>query len=353
MRFIGNKENLIEKIYYYLSERNIRGETLFDFFSGTTNVARFFKNKGYKIFSSDLLYFSYCLQRAYIINNTEPLFKKLLPLINIDNYDLFSSALEKVLYYLNKIEPINGFIYNNYSIGGTSKLSQPRMYFSDDNAKKIDAIRLNIESWKNSNFITDDEYFILISCLIESVSFFSNVSGVYSAFQKKWDPRALKSFNIKPITIICNQFQNNVYNLNSMDLIDSINTDILYLDPPYNERQYAPNYHILETIAKYDNPIIHGVTGMRNYDNQKSSFCNKNTALNDLEIITKNAKYKYLLLSYNSEGIMPKEEIKSILSSFGSLELIEFQYNRFKSNNNGPNKNKKHIFEQLYILIHN
>ena len=72
-----------------------------------------------------------------------------------------------------------------------------------------------------------------------------------------------------------------------MELIDNIDVDILYLDPPYNHRQYAPNYHLLETIALYDNPKIKGITGMRDYKNQKSEFCNKDTALQALEKIAK------------------------------------------------------------------
>jgi len=350
MRFIGNKENLIDRIYNALLQRNIHGKTFFDFFSGTASVASFFKKKGYKVFSSDLLYFSYCMQRAYITNNAEPKFKKLLPSIKILKNKLFASNLDNVLDFLNEIKPVKGFIYKNYSIGGTANLPQPRMYLSDDNAKKIDAIRIQIENWKIANLLTKDEYFILITCLIESVSFFSNVSGVYAAFQKKWDPRALKPFFIKPISLVFNKEQNYVFNKNSIELIQDIDVDIIYLDPPYNERQYAPNYHLIETIAKYDNPIIRGITGIRDYSNQKSSFCNKVSALLELDNIAKNAKCKYLLLSYNTEGIMPQKNIEAILSKYGKLEVIEFDYLRFKSNNNGESKTKKHIFEQLYIL---
>jgi adenine-specific DNA-methyltransferase len=134
-------------------------------------------------------------------------------------------------------------------------------------------------------------------------------------------------------------------------LLDQIEADIFYLDPPYNQRQYAPNYHLLETIAKYDNPEIKGVTGLRaNYENQKSKFCNVTTALQELEKIAKLGKYKTLILSYNNEGIIPQNEILSMLSKYGKIELQEFDYLRFKSNNNGESKHKKHIKEQLYIL---
>jgi adenine-specific DNA-methyltransferase len=198
--------------------------------------------------------------------------------------------------------------------------------------------------------LSEEEYFILLSCLIESISFFSNTSGVYSAFQKKWDPRAVKPFLLKPIELVLNSKENEIFNSNSMELIPKIDADILYLDPPYNERQYASNYHILETIARYDNPVIKGVTGMRDYSSQKSSFCNKNTALKSLNDIAKNAKYKYLLLSYNTEGIMSQKNIAEILNNYGAVELVEFEYLRFKSNNKGKSKTKKYIQEQLYIV---
>ena len=224
------------------------------------------------------------------------------------------------------------------------------MYFSNENGKKIDTIRQQIERWKNDNLLLGNEYYILLASLIETVSFYANVAGVYAAFQKKWDPRAIKPFILRPIEIISNRQENRAYHADSMKILNQINTDILYLDPPYNERQYAPNYHILETIARYDNPDIRGVTGMRNYDSQKSRFCKASTALEDLDKVARIATYEYLVLSYNSEGIMPQHNILDVLSQYGEVELEQFEYLRFKSNNNGLSKTKKHIWEQLYIL---
>ncbi|MBR3940321.1 MAG: DNA adenine methylase [Bacteroidales bacterium] len=352
MRYIGNKENIVEKIYIILLDNNIIGNTFFDFFSGTTSVARFYKALGYKVFSSDIMYMSYCLQKAYIENNDIPIFNKLIPLIKqITNIDkLLIEPIDIVINYLNNIPDVKGFIYNNYTPGGTKELDRPRMYFSNENGLRIDAIRQQIEDWNNKGFLLESEYYILLACLIETVSFYANVAGVYAAFHKKWDPRAIKRLELRKIKFHDNKQKNVVYNENSLDLIDSIETDILYLDPPYNERQYLPNYHLIETIAKYDNPLIKGVTGMREYGNKKSTFCNAKTALRDLELVAQKAKYKHLVLSYNSEGIMPQEEIISMLSKYGSVKLEQFQYARFKSNNNGLSKTKKHIYEQLYIL---
>ena len=186
--------------------------------------------------------------------------------------------------------------------------------------------------------------------MIEAVPFYANISGVYAAFNKKWDIRTQKDLTLRPIELIYNKHHNQVFNANSLDLIKNINVDILYLDPPYNQRQYAPNYHLLETIALYDSPIIKGVTGMRDYSHQKSNFCNLNKALQDLEMIASQTNYKYLLLSYNNEGLMPQDTIVTILKKYGHLSIAEYNYPRFKSNNNGLSNGKKTIQEQLYIL---
>ena len=335
-----------------MKEHGIAGGSFFDFFSGTASVAKFFKQNGYDVFSSDLLFMSYCLQRAYITNNMEPEFKALLPkLNNCCSQSLLESPLDKVLCFLNNcVEKKHGFIYKNYSVAGTKHLKQPRMYLSDENAAKIDAVRQTIEDWYTSNLVTEDEYYVLLACLLESVSLFTNVAGVYAAFQKKWDPRAIKPFVIKPIELCIGKKTGKAYNTNSSELLATVKADIFYLDPPYNERQYAPNYHLLETIAKYDNPELRGVTGMRDYSNQKSAFCRKETALAELEEILKNAKCNYLLLSYNNEGIMPQEDILNMMNKYGKTTLVEFNYARYKSNSNGEADNKKAVKEQLYIV---
>ena len=352
MRYIGNKENIVDKIHSILVANRVEGKTFFDLFAGTTGVSRYYKQLGYTVFSSDIMYMSYCLQKAYIENNDTPLFNDLLPIINKEvlSPSLFYTPLELVLSHLDSIEPKQGFIYKNYTPDGTCHLESPRLYFTGDNGAKIDAIRIQIEEWKDSNIINENEYYILLSCLLESVSFYANIAGVYAAFYKKWDPRAIKPLKLRPIAIVNNNQENKSYNADSLSLVDAIDTDILYLDPPYNERQYLPNYHILETIAKYDNPQIKGITGIRYYDKEKSVFCNAKSALTALKNIAENAKYKFLVLSYNSEGIMKQADIIALLSQYGQVTVEQFEYNRFKSNNNGLSRTKKTVFEQLYIL---
>jgi len=206
--------------------------------------------------------------------NSYPTFDKLFSNIKLNllknNYSLKYDdyKAQGIINYLNSLEGVEGFITKNYSEKAN------RLYFQTKNCLRIDAIRIQIEDWKKGGLINEDEYFFLLTSLIEAVPFVANISGTYSAFLKEWDPRTYKDLKLEVPNIISSKKKHFVYNQDGLDLIKNIKCDILYLDPPYNERQYAPNYHLLETIARYDNPEIKGKTGMRNYENQKSTFCN-------------------------------------------------------------------------------
>ena len=354
MRFIGCKENLLDFIETFVKQKDIRGNIFCDLFAGTGSVAKHFKKLGYKIISSDLLFFSYVLQKVYIEQNQYPKFAKLLKHLKIDpvKETLFTSdsqSAKEIIKHLNNLEGVEGFIYKNYSPEGTRGQTYSRKYFTGDNSKRIDAIRGKIEEWKKSNLISEQEYYFLLASLIEAVPFVANISGTYSAFLKEWDKRAFKKLTLEVPEIIKSNETHKVYHIDGLKVLDQVKgIDILYLDPPYNERQYAPNYHILETIAKWDKPEIKGVTGMRSYENQKSEFCNPKTGIRALGEIMKKNNFKHLLLSYNDDGIMPEGEILKLFNNAGKSEISEQNYQRYKSNSNGEQKNG--VKEKIYYL---
>lgn len=342
MRFIGNKTNLTDQLHEAIDSAGaISGERFFDFFAGTGSVGKFFREKGFHVESADVLYFSYVLQQAYIATDESK--------VKFKGLNSVADGYEKIVQYLNDLPGLKGFIYSNFTEEGTGEFGSKytRKYFTGENGKRIDAIRSKIEEWHNAGLITDTEFFWLVATVIESVPFYANVSGVYAAFLKWYDPRSLKRLELRPIERTSGPAGLAIH-ANSMDLLGQLETDILYLDPPYNARQYAPNYHLLETIALYDRPELRGVTGMRPYGHQKSEFCNPTTGLKALAEIASRAKYSTLALSYNSEGIMPSERILEVLGKHGHVQLAEFNYRRFRSNSNGSNH--KVVREQLYIL---
>lgn len=323
MNYIGSKFSIMEYIDNTIKDfvKTDKKLTLCDIFSGTGTVGKYFKRKGYNIISNDIEYYSYIIAKHFIKNNDNINFIKLKEL-NIEPFK-----------FLNNIEEVEGFIYNNYSIGGTKNKEYIRQYFSDSNAKKIDAIRLQIEKWKKEDLINEEEYCYLITCLLECADKVANTASVYEAYLKKLKKTASRDMVLLPLEIIINKECSTlkVYNEDSNELIKKISGDILYMDPPYNNRKYDTNYHMLETIALYDNPIIKGKTGVRVETTKRSRYCIKKEAILAFEELVKEAKFKYLLLSYNDEGIIPLEEIERIMSKYGRYKRYEMKYKRYKA----------------------
>ena len=178
----------------------------------------------------------------------------------------------------------------------------------------------------------------------------ANTASVYGAFLKKLKKSASKRLILEPAIFELNDNEHLVFNENANDLIKKISGDILYLDPPYNERQYCSNYHILETIARNDNPKMKGKTGLREYSSQKSDFCIKNKVAIAFENLIKNADFKYIFLSYNNEGLMSLDTIKNIMSKYGEYKVFTQEYRRFKADSKRKNKATTTI-EYLHCLV--
>ena len=320
MRFIGSKANLLKNIEECITTNIHTKQKVFcDIFSGTGIVSRYFK-PDYEIISNDTLYFSYVIQKALIENNKTPLFVKLKKTIT-DPFDYLENT---------KITTKNKFIESNYSPSGEAG----RMYFTPENARRIDFIRNKIEQWKLNKNISDAEYYYLLSSLIEAVPSVSNITGTYGAYLKNWDKRAYKKLELPQFSIENNNYKNKAFNEDVFKLESHVSGDILYIDPPYNSRQYAPNYHILETIARYDNPKLSGVTGIRPYADQKSVFCSKNEVSDAFEHLIKNANFTHIIMSYSSAGLMKSDFIEKVLKSNGissTFSLQKIPYRKYKS----------------------
>ncbi len=332
MNYIGSKLSLLEFIENSIFQVVDGNCSVFcDLFAGTGAVGSHFKKKGFKIIANDLQYYSYVLNRHYIGNHNELDFQNLSEIIPELQYKALSLRRIAVCEYLNSIEGTEGFIYNNYCSGGSVSCGEERQYFSDENGMRCDAIRQEIEMWMNKEYITDDEYFFLVTSLLESVDKYANTASVYGAFLKKLKRTAQNRLIIKPAELIINDRNHEVYCGDINSRVEKISGDIVYLDPPYNHRQYAANYHILETIAKYDNPIIYGKTGLRGYKDQKSLYCSKTEVKKTFVDLISKLKAKYIFLSYNNEGLLLFDDIREILSKCGEYGCFYREYNRFKA----------------------
>ena len=328
MNYIGSKYKLSD--FISSSVKSIVGEDLSDkifcdLFAGTGVVGRNFKKEVKKVISNDMEFYSYVLNKNYIENHEF-----------LDN--------EIYIKELNETNGEEGFIFNEYSENGKAN----RLYFSEHNGKKIDAIRTKIEFWKTEKKISSALYYFLLASLLESADKVANTASVYGAFLKKIKKTAQKELILEPAIFEINSHSHEVYNEDSNLLIKKIKGDILYLDPPYNAREYGANYHLLNTIAKYDNFTPKGKTGLRDYS--KSAFCKKKEVEKSFDDLIKNANFKYIFLSYNNEGIMSSETIKKIFSNYGKYDLLTTEYQRFRADKK-ENRNHKATSTTEYLHI--
>lgn len=183
--------------------------------------------------------------------------------------------------------------------------------------------------------------------MVDSITKVSNTSGTYGAFLKIDDPRKYREIQLLPFKFFDNQKENTSYCLDISDVIDGLQGDILYLDPPYNTRQYPPYYHILETAVLYDSPPIYGITGRRPYQEKLSPFCIKDKAMPAMLDIIKRAHFSNIYISYSTDGIIDYKELCEQLSAYGNVQCFFKPYRRYKSNDGGDGG--KRLKE---ILIH-
>lgn len=341
MNYIGSKHTLLPFLEEsILNVTGGQGERFCDLFAGTGSVGGHFKKLGYSITANDFQYYGYALNRHYIGNSRQLTFANLgdeIPILKELPEEWRENA---VCNYLENLYGCEGFVYNNYCPGGTSDSEFERLYFTDTNGKKCDAVRQRIEQWHDSEMINEDEYWFLLATLLENIDKVANTASVYGAFLKQFKSSARKQFEMQPAALIESEHQHRVYCEDANRLIREIETDILYLDPPYNQRQYSSNYHVLETIARYDAPILTGKTGMRDCSNQKSAYCSRNKVIERFEDIITHANAQYIFLSYNNEGLMSPENIRDIMSARGEYGCMVKDYSRFKADRSEARNHK-------------
>lgn len=353
MKYIGNKSRLLGFIDSVVAKEGLPSKgTFIDIFTGTTSVAKHYKKKGYRLITNDFMTYSYVFQRAYIKNNVYPPFAKVLKAENVTSsqklFNCKDDALFSVIHHLNNTPGKEGFIFEHYAPAGKDK----RQFFSNENANKIDATREKIEDWRIRGLINEEEYYILLSSLIDAADFVANMCGTYGAYLKIWRSMALKSFTMLMPQLIESRLEHDVYKQDSNTLIRKIKGDILYVDPPYNSRQYASNFHILETLACWDNPKVIGKTGLRPYDKQKSLYSQKAACNRAFADFIGHADVKYILMSYNSEGIIPDEFIRETLGKRGKIKVYNQIYRRFRTEKDHEKRHYKVADDKVTELIY-
>ena len=320
-RYLGNKYRLLGFIEDIISEKCGSISSLCDIFAGTGVVGERFNRSGIKIVSNDFLSANYSCLKAFLGVKT----------------DLREDIARKI-EHLNNL-PGSSENYFSEHFGGT--------YFEESNARKIGAIREEIERIADS----EDEKHILICSLIYAVDKVANTVGHYDAFRKRLDMVQSLRLLIPDIDYSRNS-NNEIYRADANELIRNISCDVLYIDPPYNSRQYSDAYHLLENLAEWKKPKVVGVAKKMDRSHIKSDYCLKGATSAFADLIS-NADCKHILLSYNNTGDskdvrsnarMDDSAIMRILRNKGDVEVFEREYKAFTAGKSDTEGNTERIF---------
>ncbi|MDO5563837.1 MAG: DNA adenine methylase [Eubacteriales bacterium] len=332
MRYLGNKESILTEIEAVLSKNNLIDKrlTFFDAFCGSGSVSNYFK-KHYDLIINDNLKWSVIYTRGRICAS-QCSFKKL-------GFDPF-------VFFNTNQETERGFIYKTYAPTETS-----RMYFTPENASRIDYFRKTIQEWWQKERISQDEYCYLLACLIESVSDVSNTAGVYGAFLKKWDSRATKKIIFSKVdSLMCTPKSLKMYNGKIEEIINEVDCDILYMDPPYTQNQYGTQYHLLETLILDDSPEVSKITGSRKTAQMRSDWSKEYKSNILFDSVLAKTKAKYVILSYNNDGFMSKDFIEAVMKRYGKPETYSCKKIAYKKYQNWKSNNQDEHYEYLFFV---
>lgn len=321
MKYIGNKSRLIGFIEDCLKDSEIiyKDAKVYDLFSGTGSVSEFFLENNCNVYSCDNMNYAIAEQYRRLYFRQEPKFEELKKIIGYEE-------LDDILNYLNNLEGERGYFFENFCEEGKYK----RRFFTCSNAKRIDAIRNKIEEWKE--VLPNEKYMFLVGILMNSADFVSNTAGTYGAYLKIWRSMALKELKLEKPKMISKGsiklFVNDAVNF--VEKEDK--ADIVYLDPPYNTRQYPAYFSTLESIVVNDKQKLNGKTGLRNYEKQKSKFSIKKEVRQEFTKLVNKIKANYIVMSYSTEGILDKDFILNTLNNKGTTKMYDTAYRRFKTN---------------------
>jgi adenine-specific DNA-methyltransferase len=288
---------------------NFESKNVGDLFSGTGIVSWNLRKRGAFTTSNDSELYSSTVTKALASS-------------------IYTDNIKNIIKSLNSAtDGVDGFVTRNFSPFETSE----RMFFTVENARRIDWMRGRIEDIRQD--IDDDEYAFLVASLIVSADAVSNVPAVYGMYLKQFKQKAQKKLELKPIHTWTIKGRAHV---TTSDVLQRRwgAFDAVYLDPPYNERQYSKNYFPLNIIAmppvQASQQVLAGKTGIPQ-GSFVSPFCQKRKAEDAFNSLFGNIDSKWIFLSYNSESLLSKDKMLEIMRKHGEPSVIETDYKRFKS----------------------
>jgi adenine-specific DNA-methyltransferase len=302
IKYLGSKRALMPVLETLFAASG--ATTAVDLFTGTTRVAGSMKQAGMFVTAVDTASYSEVFSKTFI---------------EIDSSDCDLSELESAVNYLNSLPGSSGYF--------TEVFCEKARFFQVANGKRIDAVREVIESEFRNSWM----YFPLLSSLLIAADKVDSTTGVQMAYLKSWSRRSFMDLELKVPELIAGKGAS--VRADASEAVSSIGpVDLAYLDPPYNQHRYFGNYHIWETLVRWDKPEYYGIANKRldaRDPANKSSFNSKLTLPSALEKLIKNLETKTLLLSYNNESWLSRRELTDMCSGFEQVKILDFDSKRY------------------------
>lgn len=332
-RYLGNKTRLTDWIVGEIARVLPTGSSVADPMCGTASVSMALARAGYSVTAADALTFPVVHARTRLLAKQSPAFKAL-------------GGYDNALVWMRSAAPTEGYFFQEFGEAGQPANGRaPRLYFSASNAAQIDGIRGGIKTLAAAGALTGVEHSVLLHHLILATNRVANISGTYGYFLRQLSRPALQPLTFERIEFQRTPGNHAVIQGPVEELAPTLRTDAVYLDPPYTKRQYAGNYHVLETLAREDEPVAVGDGGLRPWTDQASDFCYRRSAAQAFRETLKRLDARHVFISYSEDGQVANDELASILSDFGKVTMHEQPHVRYRSNDRVKDGS---VLERLY-----
>lgn len=362
--YIGNKRRLlpfIRSVIEPLLPTLPDAPVFLDPFAGSGSVSRLARSLGFIVHANDWEYYSYVMNRPH------------LTLVPGDEERLFGTlgGIDAVLAHFNELPPLpadDDYLAAYYAPmdDDDPDIVNERMFYTNRNAKRLDAMRTELARMKDSGEIDDDAFYYLLASLVYEAATHANTSGVFKGFHAGFGGKGKDALVriLGPVTMkrlpLIDAPRGKVTRMDAARCIrgKSMRADIVYLDPPYNQHQYGSNYHLLNTIALWDKPPVNKAIFIdgkktnksairRDWVNTKSPYCYRTSALDAFRDMVRAVNARYILMSYSSDGIIAENDITAVLSEQGEVTVASNEYTRYPGARKSivnRTKNVEHLF---------
>ena len=303
IKYLGSKRTLVPTIVDLIRSLPEVNSVL-DVFSGTARVGHGLKGAGFQVIANDHNTYAATLARCYVQADRER----------------WSDEATKLIDELNQLGPKPGYF--------TETFCEKSRFFQPKNGAKVDAIREQIDAWS----LPPELEAILLVSLMEAADRVDSTCGVQMAYLKRWAPRAHNALELRlpellerPKAGACKALQGE-----AIEAVRVVQADVAYLDPPYNQHSYLGNYHIWESLVLWDKPEVYGVACKRvDVKERKSPFNAKREAMGAMGALIEATRAPHIIVSFNNEGYITREEMESLLASRGEVLVIEKDFKRY------------------------